>query len=134
MLSLFKNSRPGQVLCRSDRDSTRLPAAAQAEDCGAHVHASPWRDAPYPCSAYSLGVAACFRPLRCDGDPRSRAGHPLRARPRPTVSTPVTWDEVEEAANDEPLSFEAPDVLARVESMGDLFAETRTLEQTLPPT
>ena len=58
----------------------------------------------------------------------------LRARPHPTVSTPVTWDEVEEAANDEPLSFEAPDVLARVESMGDLFAETRTLEQTLPPT
>ena len=56
----------------------------------------------------------------------------LRARPHPTVSTPVTWDEVDEAANDEPLSFEAADVLARFEELGDLFAETQTLEQTLP--
>lgn len=56
----------------------------------------------------------------------------LRARPRPTVSTPVTWDEVAAAAEGEPLSFEAGEVLERIEEQGDLFAETATLEQELP--
>jgi bifunctional non-homologous end joining protein LigD len=56
----------------------------------------------------------------------------LRARPHPTVSTPVTWDEVEACAAGAPLSFEAPDVLARVEEMGDLFAEAATMQQEIP--
>ena len=56
----------------------------------------------------------------------------LRARPQRTVSTPVTWDEVEAAADGEPLSFEAADVLDRVDELGDLFAPTATLEQQLP--
>jgi len=47
----------------------------------------------------------------------------LRARPRPTASTPVTWDEVEAgAAGKDPLVFTADDVLARVDELGDLFA------------
>ena len=60
------------------------------------------------------------------------AVYSLRARPRPTVSTPVTWDEVEAAAGGEPLAFETTDVVDRVADMGDLFAETLTLEQRLP--
>jgi bifunctional non-homologous end joining protein LigD len=56
----------------------------------------------------------------------------LRARPRPTVSTPVTWDEVEAAADGAALSFEAAEVLARVEEHGDLFADTATAVQQLP--
>ena len=59
----------------------------------------------------------------------------LRARPRPTVSTPLTWDEVEAVAGDgdgERLVFEAPDVLERVERHGDLFADVLTLTQRLP--
>ncbi len=56
----------------------------------------------------------------------------LRARPHPTVSTPVTWDEVEAAADGEPLSFEAADVLERVERLGDLFAPTIEVVQDLP--
>lgn len=56
----------------------------------------------------------------------------LRARPAPTVSTPVTWDEVTAAADGSPLSFEAADVVARVDEHGDLFAEAATLEQELP--
>ena len=60
------------------------------------------------------------------------AVYSLRARPRPTVSTPVTWDEVEAAAAGAPLTFEAADVLARVDELGDLFAPTLTLEQSLP--
>jgi bifunctional non-homologous end joining protein LigD len=58
----------------------------------------------------------------------------LRARPRPTVSTPVTWDEVEAAADGAALSFEAAEVLARVEAHGDLFADTTTSVQHLPAT
>ncbi|WP_208029005.1 non-homologous end-joining DNA ligase [Rhabdothermincola sediminis] len=56
----------------------------------------------------------------------------LRARPRPTVSTPVTWDEVEAAAGGQPLSFEAAEVLDRVERLGDLFADAASLEQRIP--
>ena len=56
----------------------------------------------------------------------------LRARPHPTVSTPVTWDEVTEAADGVPLVFEAADVLQRVDDLGDLFATTLITEQVLP--
>jgi bifunctional non-homologous end joining protein LigD len=54
----------------------------------------------------------------------------LRAMERPTVSTPLTWDEVEDM--DEPLSFTSAEVLERVERLGDLFAPVQTLEQELP--
>jgi len=59
----------------------------------------------------------------------------LRAQPRPTVSTPVTWNEVRDALESgDPgrLEFEAPDVLARVEEHGDLYEANLTLEQRLP--
>jgi bifunctional non-homologous end joining protein LigD len=57
----------------------------------------------------------------------------LRARPRPTVSTPVTWDEVSDCADGTlPLVFEAADVLDRIEELGDLFAPTLTTVQELP--
>jgi bifunctional non-homologous end joining protein LigD len=61
------------------------------------------------------------------------AVYSLRARPRPTVSTPVTWDEVAAAAEEgTTLSFEAAEVLERVAAFGDLFAATLTVEQRLP--
>jgi bifunctional non-homologous end joining protein LigD len=59
----------------------------------------------------------------------------LRARPRPTVSTPVTWDEVEaclDARDPEVITFEAPEVLDRIAEHGDLWLPTLTLEQHLP--
>ena len=55
----------------------------------------------------------------------------LRARERPTVSTPLDWDEVE-AGDPEALVFEAADVLERVGDRGDLFAPAVELEQQLP--
>jgi bifunctional non-homologous end joining protein LigD len=59
----------------------------------------------------------------------------LRARERPTVSTPVTWDEVEavaESGDGSSLVFEASDVLERIERHGDLFAPVLELKQKLP--
>ena len=55
----------------------------------------------------------------------------LRARERPTVSTPLSWEEVE-AGDPEALVFEAEDVLERVEQHGDLFEPVVALEQELP--
>lgn len=63
------------------------------------------------------------------------AVYSLRAREHPTVSTPVAWEEVEQALkkNDaQKLVFEAQDVLARVEKMGDLFEPVVKLKQNLP--
>src|ERR1700691_367522 len=59
----------------------------------------------------------------------------LRAREHPTVSTPVTWDEVEKALKKKDanlLVFEAPQVVARFEKLGDLFAPLGELQQRLP--
>ena len=55
----------------------------------------------------------------------------LRARERPTVSTPLAWDELE-AGDPDVLVFEAADVIERVEEHGDLFAPVAELEQRLP--
>jgi bifunctional non-homologous end joining protein LigD len=54
----------------------------------------------------------------------------LRAMERPTVSTPLTWDEVSDIS--EPLTFTSDEVLERVERLADLFAPVQTLEQELP--
>src|SRR6266481_2672975 len=59
----------------------------------------------------------------------------LRARERPTVSTPITWEEVEQTLKKKDaqrLVFEANDVLKRVEKMGDLFEPILKLKQKLP--
>ena len=63
------------------------------------------------------------------------AVYSLRARERPTASTPVEWAEVERAIKREDpdsLSFEAGEVLKRVSKDGDLFAPVLELRQGLP--
>jgi bifunctional non-homologous end joining protein LigD len=63
------------------------------------------------------------------------AVYSLRAREHPTVSTPVTWEEVERAGKKKDanlLVFEAKQVVQRVERMGDLFAPVLELKQRLP--
>jgi bifunctional non-homologous end joining protein LigD len=60
------------------------------------------------------------------------APYSLRARERPTVSTPVDWDEVTQAAGGRPLGFEAGEVLDRVAERGDLFAPLLADGATLP--
>jgi bifunctional non-homologous end joining protein LigD len=59
----------------------------------------------------------------------------LRAKDQPTVSTPVTWDEVATAykrKNAKLLIFEVGEVLQRVKKHGDLFAPVLNLTQKLP--
>jgi len=63
------------------------------------------------------------------------AAYSLRAQPVPTVSTPVTWDEVASAlaaGDPDRLVFDAPAVLARVVEHGDLYADNLAHEQRLP--
>ena len=61
----------------------------------------------------------------------------VRARERPTVSTPVTWDEVQrcrDARDERLLTFEVDQVVVRAREQGDLFAPVVSLKQDLPAT
>jgi len=63
------------------------------------------------------------------------AVYSLRARERPTVSTPVKWEEVEQLLKKKDPSlvvFEANQVLDRAEKLGDLFEPLLKLKQKLP--
>ncbi len=61
------------------------------------------------------------------------APYSLRARAEPTVSTPVTWDEVDECASSgDELRFTSDEVLRRVDEHGDVFQPVLTVEQELP--
>jgi bifunctional non-homologous end joining protein LigD len=57
-----------------------------------------------------------------NGSKTTVAPYSLRARQRPTVSTPVSWDEVTACRRPEELFFTAPDALDRLDRFGDLFA------------
>jgi bifunctional non-homologous end joining protein LigD len=57
------------------------------------------------------------------------APYSLRGREHPTVSTPITWDEVHSCQRPEQLVFTADEVLERITDLGDLLADlvgTRT--------
>ncbi len=59
----------------------------------------------------------------------------VRARERPIVSTPVSWEEVARCRTDrdpELVTFDTEAVLERVAEQGDLFAPLESLEQQLP--
>jgi bifunctional non-homologous end joining protein LigD len=59
----------------------------------------------------------------------------LRAKERPTASTPVEWEEVKSALKKKDaarLSFLSDEVLKRVEKHGDLFEPVLKLKQKLP--
>jgi bifunctional non-homologous end joining protein LigD len=62
-----------------------------------------------------------------NGSKTTIAPYSLRAREHPTVSAPVTWDEVAACRKVSDLFFTAPDVLTRVEERGDLFAPLLTV-------
>jgi len=59
----------------------------------------------------------------------------LRAKEEPTVSTPVTWDEIASCLKKKKadlLKFRSDKVIARVEKMSDLFEPVEKLKQKLP--
>ncbi len=59
----------------------------------------------------------------------------VRAREQPTVSAPVSWEEVSgcrDAGDPELLAFDTEHMLARQERHGDLFAPLLSLKQRLP--
>jgi bifunctional non-homologous end joining protein LigD len=59
----------------------------------------------------------------------------VRAKERPTVSTPISWDEVRaclDAGDASLLTFDTEQVLARIDELGDLFSDAVTVHQHLP--
>jgi bifunctional non-homologous end joining protein LigD len=60
------------------------------------------------------------------------APYSLRGRDHPTVSTPITWDEVRACRHAAQLVFTAEDVLERVDDLGDLLAGLHDTRATLP--
>jgi bifunctional non-homologous end joining protein LigD len=60
------------------------------------------------------------------------APYSLRARRLPWVSTPITWQEVEDAQKEDDLRFETKDTLARIDDLGDIHAPVLELKQELP--
>jgi bifunctional non-homologous end joining protein LigD len=63
------------------------------------------------------------------------AVYSLRAREHPTVSTPVTWEDVERTFKKKDTSllvFEAPQVVSRFDKIGDLFEPVISWKQRLP--
>ena len=60
----------------------------------------------------------------------------LRAKERPTVSTPLKWEEVASAIkkrDPNQVTFDSGEVLKRVEEYGDLFEPVLKLKQKVPP-
>jgi bifunctional non-homologous end joining protein LigD len=57
-----------------------------------------------------------------NGKKTTVAPYSLRARAQPTVSTPLTWDEVAACTEPADVTFTADDLPARLEAHGDLFA------------
>ena len=83
----------------------------------------------------------CAKPKCSSIGARTMNTKPLSAfthcapREEPTVSTPVTWNEVENCLkkkNADLLKFRSDQVLARVEKQGDLFEPVEELKQKLP--
>jgi bifunctional non-homologous end joining protein LigD len=60
------------------------------------------------------------------------ASYSLRGRARPTVATPVTWDEVRACRRPDDLTFTLDDLPARIGEHGDLLAPLLTEPQRLP--
>jgi bifunctional non-homologous end joining protein LigD len=70
-----------------------------------------------------------------DANKTTVAVYSLRLRPEPTVSTPVSWDEVSDAVDhgdERALTFQALEVRSRVDELGDLYAGNLTEQQELP--
>ncbi|MDD4601543.1 Multifunctional non-homologous end joining protein LigD [bioreactor metagenome] len=70
-----------------------------------------------------------------DGHKTTVCVYSLRARNEPTVSTPVTWTEVEKTWNTKTakhLEFTSTQVLERFLRLGDLFHPVLTIKQHLP--
>ena len=86
--------------------------------------------------AKSLRAGKIFIDYSQNDEHKTTVGvYSLRARERPTVSTPLEWDEVREcldAGDPQLLVFEAAQVLQRVAEQGDLFAPVLSLVQEIP--
>jgi bifunctional non-homologous end joining protein LigD len=125
-LELLPKTSGGKGLQLYGRISGRGMEAEQASELAKDVAERLERDLP------RLVVSRMTKSLRAgkvlidwsqnNGAKTTIAPYSLRAREHPTASAPVTWDEVSACREPKDLFFTAPDVLARVDEHGDLFA------------
>ena len=115
----------GRPMSRPSRSPTRWPGCSRSDT-------PSWWSRAWPRRARGQG-ADRLEPERPAQDDRLRV---LAARARaPTVSTPLSWEEVERAARrrrESELSLEPQALLDRIESQGDAFAPLLSLTQRLP--
>jgi DNA primase len=120
-------SRTGTASDAPARRQRAIPAAAGATSKAATPIVSNTARRPlsaYPSSARRLRPGKVFIYCSQNFEHKSMVcACSVRARSRPTVSTPLTWEELEAATEVEELVFEMDDVLQRV-AHGDLFAMT----------
>ena len=60
------------------------------------------------------------------------APYSLRGTAQPSVSTPLTWEEVEAAEHVADLRFGPADLADRLGDLGDLLESMRATQQSLP--
>ena len=107
------------------RDVTAEQASDQARGCARALE----RDRP---DLVTSRMSKSLRPGKVlvdwsqnNGSKTTVVPYSLRARTHPTVSTPVTWDEVAACRRPGDLFFTATDVPARVAALGDLWESLR---------
>lgn len=117
-----------------------VATAAGHDDCASFARAvGQLLEQRHP-SGVTTTMAKAERPGKVFVDWSQNAHHKtticvysMRARPEPTVSTPLDWEEVHVGADgSDPLVFRIDDVRARVSERGDLFAPVLELDQRLP--
>ena len=89
----------------------------------------------YPIDAIAIGFVVQYQFFQNDPYKTTICAYSTRAKEEPTVSTPVTWAEVQRCVREDDASvlrFTTDDVLRRVSRRGDLFADVATVVQSLP--
>src|SRR5947199_228224 len=113
------------------QDLATLVWAANLADLELHTSLSRKNNIGRPTMmAFDLDPGAPADIVHC-----CQVGLTLRARPEPTVSTPVTWEEVEHCLKNkkaEALKFRSDKVIARIEKLDDSFEPVEKLKQRLP--
>ena len=123
-------------VCYSTYWALRL-ASFEARAARGHLRMTiiPRADHAAPLACFAADAHADDENSRLVNRKTTVCAYSLRAKEKPRVSTPVTWDEVRETLkkrDPDRLTFLSSEVLRRVENFGDLFEPVLKLKQNIP--